>query len=70
LFLADLGDTAIKGAEHFSAFGAGYPIRQGVLAALAFVAMFVSDRRYHGGFVAAAIAAEVYWIVSQFDVLE
>ena len=40
LFLADLGDTAIKGAEHFSAFGAGYPIRQGVLAALAFIAMF------------------------------
>ena len=70
LFLADLGDTAIKGAEHFSAFGAGYPIRQGVLAALAFIAMFVADRRYHGGFVAAAIAAEVYWIVSQFDVLE
>lgn len=32
--------------------------------------MFVADRRYHGAFVAVAIAAEVYWIVSQFEVLE
>jgi hypothetical protein len=69
LFLADLGDSAIKGAEHFSAFGAAYPIRQGVLAALALVAVFVPDRRYHGAFAAAAIAAEIYWIASQFAVL-
>ena len=70
LFLADLIDTAIKGAGHFSSFGAGYPIRQGALAALAFIAMFVTDRRYHGAFAAVAIAAEVYWIASQFEVLE
>ena len=70
LFLADLLDTAIKGAEHFSAFGISYPIRQGALAALAFAAMFVTDRRYHGAFVTVAIAAEVYWIASQFAVLE
>ena len=37
LFLADLIDTAIKGAAHFSAFGIGYPIRQSVLAALALI---------------------------------
>jgi len=27
LFLADLVDTAIKGAGRFSSFGVGYPIR-------------------------------------------
>ena len=57
LFLADLVDTAIKGADHFSSFGVGYPIRQGVLAALALIAMVVTDRRYHGAFAAIAIAA-------------
>jgi len=44
--------------------------RQGALAALALIAMFVADRCYHGAFVTVAIAAEVYWIVSQFEVLE
>jgi hypothetical protein len=40
------------------------------LAALALIAAFVTDRRYHGIFVAVAIGAEVYWIASQFAVLE
>lgn len=69
LFLADLLDTAIKGLEHFSAYGPGYPIRQGVLCVLSIAAMFIADRRYHGMFVAVALAAEVYWILSQFQVL-
>lgn len=70
LFLADLIDTAIKGAAHFTAFGVGYPIRQGALAALALIAMFITDRRYHAAFAAVATAAEIYWIASQFEVLE
>jgi hypothetical protein len=69
LFLADLLDTAIKGLEHFSTYGLGYPIRQGVLCALSIAAMFIADRRYHGAFVVVALAAEAYWILSQFQVL-
>jgi len=69
LFLADLLDTAIKGAEHFSSFGTFYPIRQAALFALAIAAMFIPDRRYHGAFVVVAIGAELYWILSQFKVL-
>jgi len=69
LFLADLIDTAIKGPQHFSAFGLGYPIRRDVLFALSIAAMFIADRRYHGAFVVVALAAEVYWILSQFHVL-
>jgi hypothetical protein len=69
LFLADLADSAIKGAQSiFNAFGIA--IRSGRLAALALIAAFVTDRRYHGIFVAVAIGAEVYWIASQFAVLE
>jgi hypothetical protein len=70
LILADLIDTAIKGMDHFSSFGAFYPVRQGVLFALSIAAAFIADRRYHGAFALLAIAAEIYWIVSQFDVLE
>jgi hypothetical protein len=69
LFLADLLDTAIKGAEHFASFGIEYPIRQGILFVLAMAAMFIADRRYHAGFVVVGLAAEVYWILSQFQVL-
>lgn len=70
LFLADLVGTAIKGMDHFSSFGTGYPIRQGILFALSIAGMFIAARRCHGAFAALAIAAEVYWIVSQFAVLE
>jgi hypothetical protein len=55
LFLADLLDTAIKGAEHFSSFGISYPIRQAALFVLAIAAMFIANRRYHGAFVLVAI---------------
>jgi hypothetical protein len=69
LFLADLLDTAVKGPEHFASFGTFYPVRQGALFALAIAAMFIADRRYHAGFVVVGLAAEVYWILSQFQVL-
>ena len=69
LFLADLVDTAIKGPEHFSSFGISYPIRQGVLFILAMAAMAIADRRYHAVFVTIAIASEIFWILSQFQVL-
>jgi hypothetical protein len=69
LFLADLLDTAVKGFEHFASFGIFYPIRQGALFALAIAAMFIADRRYHAGFVVLGLLSEVYWILSQFQVL-
>ncbi len=59
-----------RGVDHFSAFGVFYPVRQGVLFALSIAAIFIADRRYHGAFALLAIAAEIYWIVSQFEVLE
>jgi len=32
--------------------------------------MFITDRRYHAAFAAVATAAGIYWIASQFEVLE
>jgi hypothetical protein len=69
IFLVDMADTALKGAEHFRSFGPLYPVRQVGFAALAVVAIFVRDRRFHVGFVALALVAEVWWILRQFDVL-
>lgn len=69
LFLIDLVDTAVKGAEHFRAYGIAYPIQQSVLAVLAFTAMFVRWRWYHKALVVVAILTEVSWILRQFDVL-
>lgn len=67
IFLTDMADTAVKGMEHFASLGWIYPVRQLTLAGLAIAAMFVKDRRYHAAFVAAAIAAEIWRIVQEFD---
>lgn len=69
LFLVDLIDTAVKGADYFATLGIIYPIRQGVLFASSVAAMFIADRRYHAVFVLVGLAAEIYWILSQFEVL-
>lgn len=69
IFLLDMADSAAKGPEHFHALGASYPIRQTVLAALALVAVFVRRGPFHIGFLAVALVAEVWWILSSFDLL-
>lgn len=70
LFVVDLIDTAVKGTAHFQALGLEYPIRQAVLVAMAIAAMFIADRRYHAVFVSLGLIAEIYWILSQFEVLD
>lgn len=69
LFAIDLADTALKGVEHFRALGWQYPVRQGVQLVLALVAMQVRDHRFHMAFVGAVLIAQLWWIVSQFNVL-
>lgn len=67
LVLIDLADTALKGAAHFEALGPWYPLRQGLLLALALAAIFVRSRRFHAVFAAAAVAGEIAFITAQFD---
>jgi hypothetical protein len=69
IFLADLVDSALKGAEHFRGMGAYYPAVQLGLAALALIAVFVRDRRFHAWFVAIALVAELWSILRQFDLV-
>lgn len=69
IFVFDVIDSAMKGADHLRSFGLEYPLRQASLFALSVIAMFVNDRRYHAAFVIAALAYQGWWILRAFDVL-
>ncbi|TWG92469.1 hypothetical protein L598_000500001350 [Mesorhizobium sp. J18] len=69
LFAIDVVDTLLKGTAHFQALGIEYPIRQGLLALLAVIAMFVRDWRYHAALVSFALVAQISWILRYYDVL-
>jgi len=66
----DLIDTAIKGRDYFSSLGIEYPLRNASLAALSVAAIFIRGRRFHLGFVAAAIVYEAIWIYRLYDDLK
>lgn len=70
IFVADVVDSALKGPEHLAALGPLYLWRQAGLTALALVAVWVRDRRFHGGFVIVALLAQLWWIARHFEVLE
>lgn len=69
LFAVDMIDTAIKGAAHFAALGPQYVVRQALLTGLSLLGIWMTDRRYHLGFVIFALGAQIWWIASQFAVL-
>ncbi|MGY3622464.1 hypothetical protein [Bradyrhizobium sp. USDA 10063] len=67
LYAADLVDTAIKSPAYFASFGLEYPIRNMVYIALCLVAIVVSDKRFHGLFVALGLVYQVSWIIRSFS---
>ena len=69
LFVIDVVDTALKGVEHFRSLGPAYPYKQAALFLLAIVAMFVRSRRYHVAFVTAALIAQTWFILVEFEIL-
>lgn len=68
LLLADVADSALKGAVHFRALGGLYPARQAVLAAACLAAARVRDRRFHLGFALVALALELWRAVREFAI--
>ncbi|MDN5787986.1 hypothetical protein [Pseudorhodobacter sp.] len=70
LFLVDMADSAIKGADHFQSMGSMYPVRQLILAGLALTGMFVRQRFYHITFGILAIALQIWQIYSRFFLLD
>ena len=69
LFVVDLIDTATKGAEHFQSLGPAYPYKQAALFSFAIAAVFIRNRRYHAAFVAAALVAQTWFILAEFEIL-
>lgn len=70
IFLVDIADSAGKGIDHLTSLGRAYLWRQPVLAALALVAIFVRNRRFHAGFLIVALGTQIWLIARHFDVLD
>ena len=66
-FVLDALDSLIKGQPYFDQLGIGYLIQVPLGLALAAIAIFVSDRRYHLGLVIAHLAYQLWWISLLFD---
>jgi hypothetical protein len=57
----DVIDTAMKGARHFSDFGATYLIAEGFFVALALVGIKTANRTYHAILALMVVAYWIYW---------
>ena len=57
----DIIDTAMKGARHFSDFGATYLIAEGFFVTLALGGIKTNNRTYHAVFVVMVVAYWLYW---------
>lgn len=69
LVVADVIDTALKGADYFAALGAEYLARQATLFAVFVAAMFIENRRFHAVIVVLAIVSEVAWVLWRYTSL-
>ena len=69
LFVIDVIDTVLKGADHFRSLGPEYPYKQAAFFAFAIAAMVVRSRRFHQGFVAAALLVQIWFILAEFEIL-
>ena len=67
MFVVDVIDTAIKGKGYLHSFGVEYIVRQGLLTALAVIAVFVANKRFQQIFVLFALAYELVWIFRMFE---
>jgi len=68
-YVVDLGDTWIKGAEHFAARGYEYPIRNLSFVLLCLVAARTSNARFHTAFVVLSLVYQISWILRLYDVI-
>jgi len=66
LFMADMGDTLVKGSVYFRSLGFFYYIRTLLCLGLSIAAIKVKDRRFHAGFAIFATAYEVVLIVKSY----
>ncbi|HJR72807.1 MAG TPA: hypothetical protein VJ806_04130 [Luteimonas sp.] len=68
-YVADLGDTYIKGREYFASFGPELELRSLGYVAMCLVAIATDSRRFHAFFAVASLLYQLSWIVRQFETL-
>lgn len=68
-YLADLGDTFIKGPGYFTSFGVEMPIRSAAYIGLSLVAIATANRRFHATFAVAGLVYQLAFIARRFEVL-
>ncbi|MBB2972004.1 hypothetical protein [Mesorhizobium sp. RMAD-H1] len=70
IFLADVGDTLLKGRDHYHSFGIEYPLRTVIFVAGSIVAMFTRNQRFHAIFVTLVLVYEIVFIWYRYAILE
>jgi hypothetical protein len=65
-FLLDVIDTLVKGEPYFDALGIGYLVQVPIGLALAAIAIWTANRRYHLGLVVIHLAYQAWWIGQLF----
>lgn len=66
IYLVDVYDTSLKGAEYFRALGPEYLIRAGGMVALSLLAMFVRNGRFHAAFGWTALVYQASWMLRTY----
>lgn len=66
-FVLDIVDTLVKGEPYFDTLGIGYLIQVPIGLALAAVAIWTADRRYHLGLVLIHLLYQALWIALLFN---
>jgi hypothetical protein len=65
-FLLDVIDTLVKGEPYFDTLGIGYLVQVPIGLALAAIAIWTANRRYHLGLVVIHLAYQAWWIGQLF----
>ncbi|TDK18868.1 hypothetical protein E2F46_17150 [Luteimonas aestuarii] len=68
-YLVDFGDTWMKGAAYFHAFGNEYVVRNIAYIVASLVAIATRNPVYHGTFAVAGLLYQLAWIARQFETL-
>ncbi len=66
-FALDVIDSLIKGEPYFDDLGVGYLIQVPIGIALAAIAIWSNDKRYHLGLVAVHLVYQAWWVSFLFD---
>lgn len=69
VFVVDLLDTWIKGAEYFHSFGIEYPLRNISHILLCLLAIIIKSPKFHGTLVIVVLTYQISWIVRQFEII-